>query len=365
MVTKSSVPAYLSKVLPVFLALATLVGCASPAYYTQAMSGHMKMMNQRQDIDLVLQNPNTDAELAAMLRVAQETRRFGVDELGLPDTRSYTQYVRTGRSAATWNVVATPEFSVQAKKWCFPVAGCVPYRGYFEEEDARRFAGKLRDRGYDVSVTPAVAYSTLGWFEDPLLDTMLVKGDVQLAAIIFHEMSHQQLYVKGDAAFNEGFAVFVEEIALEAWFGAHGKAEELQRWQADRKSSLRFSAFLLEQRQGLQELYSRDLPEAEMRTLKKTAFFSMKRRYHEIVDSEWHGKDFFAGWFENELNNARLALASTYRGNSCAFLLLYADAGGDLHTFMKQAARKASLPAAERSEWLHQDCAGIASAGDL
>ena len=193
MVTKSSVPAHSSKVLSVFLALATLAGCASPAFYTQAMSGHLKMMQQREDIDLVLQDPNTDAELAARLLVAKQARRFGIDVLGLPDTDSYTQYVHTGRSAATWNVVAAPEFSVQAKKWCFRVSGCVPYRGYFEKEDAERFAGKMRDRGYDVSVTPALAYSPLGWVDDPLLDTLRGDDDTQLAATIFHEMAHQRL----------------------------------------------------------------------------------------------------------------------------------------------------------------------------
>lgn len=358
-------PAHLLKIFSVSLALATLAGCASPAFYTQAMSGHLKMMKQREDIDRILQDPNTDAELAARLLAAKQARRFGIDELGLPDTDSYTQYVHTGRSAATWNVVAAPEFSVQAKKWCFPVSGCVPYRGYFEKKDAERFAGKMRDRGYDVSVTPAVAYSTLGWFDDPLLDTMLGDDDAQLAATIFHEMAHQQLYVKGDAAFSEGFAVFVEEKALESWFANQGNTEELGRWQSSRQTSLRFSSFLLEQRQSLQELYSRDLPEAEMRALKVAALSRMESRYHGIVETEWNGRDFYAGWFEKELNNARLALASTYRGNSCAFQHLYADAGSNLGEFMKHAAKKAALPTAERTIWLQQDCAGIASAGDL
>mgnify|MGYP001822093963 CR=1 FL=1 len=171
--------------------------------------------------------------------------------------------------------------------------------------------------------------------------------------------------MKGDAAFSEGFAVFVEEKALESWFEKQGNAEELGRWQASRQTSLRFSAFLLEQRQGLQELYSRDLPEAEMRTLKEAALSRMETRYHVMVETEWNGKDFYAGWFEKELNNARLALATTYRGNSCAFQHLYAEAGSNLGEFMKHAAEKAALPAAERTIWLQQDCTVIASAGDL
>ena len=358
-------PDPLFKLFCIILAVASLAGCASPAWYSQAMSGHLEMMRQREDIDIILQDPATGAELAKKLNTAQEARRFGISELGLPETDSYTQYVHTGRSAATWNVIAAPEFSVEAKKWCFPVAGCVPYRGYFEEEDAERFAAKLRNRGYDVTVTPAVAYSTLGWFDDPLLDTMLDFSDAQLAATIFHEMAHQQLYVKGDTAFNEGFAVFVEEKGLEAWFHSRGGVEDLERWRARRQSSARFSEFLSTERQTLGELYGRDLQETELRVLKKEAFAHMEARYHGMVETEWGGKDFFAGWFDKELNNARLALAAAYHGNNCAFMHLYTETGGNLVMFMKQAAQKASLSSAERTVWLQQECAGIASTGDL
>lgn len=358
-------PAHLSKTVLVFLSVAALAGCASPAWYGQAMSGHMEMMRNREDIDLVLRDPGTDAELAAKLKTAQDARRFGIEILGLPETDSYTQFVRTGRTAATWNVVAAPEFSIQARKWCFPVAGCVPYRGYFNEMDAERFAEKMRQRGYDVSVTPAVAYSTLGWFDDPLLDTMLHFSDARLAATIFHEMAHQQLYVKGDSAFSEGFAAFVEELALEAWLSQRDDSRALEDWRAARQSSTRFSGFLSTERQALGELYGRDLPEADMRRLKQEAFARMHARYTGIVESEWGGRDFFAGWFESELNNARLALASAYHGNSCAFLRLHGEAGGDFGTFMELAAQKASLSRADRTAWLQQDCAGIASTGDL
>lgn len=358
-------PAHSTKIVFTFIAVAALAGCVSPAWYGQAMSGHMAMMHQREDIDDLLLNPDTDPELAARLQLAREARHFGIEQLSLPDTDSYTQYVPTGRSAATWNVVVAPEFSVEPRKWCFPVAGCVPYRGYFREDSADQFAARMSDRGYDTSVTPAVAYSTLGWFDDPLLDTMLNYSDAQLAATIFHEMAHQELYVRGDAAFSEGFAVFVEEKGLEAWLLDRGDLGALEKWRDSHRASARFSEFLAAERERLVALYSRELPKAEMRSLKQEAFNRMAARYRDMVNEEWNGRSFYSGWFEKKLNNARLALAATYLGGSCAFQLLYAESGNDFAVFLQRAAEKAALPAEERASWLVQDCAGIASTGDL
>ncbi len=155
--------------IPVFL----LAGCAGPAWYTQAVSGHLALMTQRTGISEVLAEGKIDPALQQDLKLALEIRDFAINQLALPDNDSYTEFVQTGRQAVTWNIVATPEFSLEAKRWCFIIAGCVSYRGYFDQHKAERFAHKLEKKSYDVTISPAIAYSTLGWFDDPLLDTML------------------------------------------------------------------------------------------------------------------------------------------------------------------------------------------------
>lgn len=342
-----------------------LGGCATPSYYAQAVSGHWGLMKQRVEIDALLQDPRTDRELAAELRLALSIRDFGIHELGLPDSDAYRQYVATGQNAVTWNVVAAPEFSVRPRRWCFLVSGCVPYRGYFSEADANRFADTLRNRGYDVSVTPATAYSTLGWFDDPLLDTMFRHGEASLAGTLFHEMAHQALYVKGDTAFNESFAGFVETVGVERWLQARGAARELVQWQKAEAASLQFTSFLQEQRRQLAALYTLPLEGPEMRQRKQAFFDALYAAYQQMVQKDWQGADYFRGWFDGELNNARLALVSSYHGGQCAFAGLYREAGENMRRFIDLASEKSRLSRSRRSEWLQQPCAVIASAGDL
>jgi len=200
-----------------------LTGCAGPGYYAQAVSGHLDLMQARRDVAAVLADQGTGEELRQSLQAAAEIRAFAVTRLGLPDNGSFTEYAHTGREAVTWNVVAAPEFSLEPRHWCFPLAGCVPYRGYFDPLDAERLAARLAGKGNDVAVSPALAYSTLGWFRDPLLDTMFRYSEEQLAGIVFHELAHQKLYVKGDAAFNESYATFIEEIGVMLWLDSSGK----------------------------------------------------------------------------------------------------------------------------------------------
>jgi predicted aminopeptidase len=190
--------------------------CAGPGYYVQAVSGHWHLMRERTVIDEILGNPKTDPERARKLRHVQGILEFAEQELQLPAGDSYQSFVETRREAVVWNVVAAPEFSLSPRKWCFIVAGCVPYRGYFDHDDAQRFGLRLERKGLDVSVSPAGAYSTLGWFSDPLLDTMLTRSDWQLAAYLFHELAHRKLYVRGDTDFNEAYARHVEQIGAVA-----------------------------------------------------------------------------------------------------------------------------------------------------
>ena len=354
-----------STLLLTSLALLGLSGCASPAYYTQAAAGHFELLRQREPIEDLLADPGTDQELAARLRTAAAARQFAIDELGLPDTDSYTRFVKTGREAVTWNVIAAPEFSLEPRSWCFPVAGCVPYRGYFDPQDAERFAAAQRARGYDVVISPALAYSTLGWLEDPLLDTMLRYSDTQLVATLFHEMAHARLYVRGDAAFNEAFASFVGARGLERWLTSRGAAAPLAAWRSARRASHDFQALLDTTRAELAALYASGATQARLRAEKHAAFERMRDRYRVLVDGHWDGKDHFAGWFRNDLNNAGLALTRTYAGGQCAFAELFTEAGADFGRFYHLAEARAALSADARRVWLEQPCAAIASTGNL
>jgi predicted aminopeptidase len=349
----------------IILTLLHLPGCAGPSYYTQAISGHLALMGDREDIRVILDRAGTDPELQRELELALEIRAFATEQLGLPDNDSYTEFVRTGRQAVSWNVVAAPEFSIQARQWCFVVSGCVPYRGYFDQEKAAEFAQKMRDKSYDVTVSPAIAYSTLGWFDDPLLDTMLQYSDEQLAAFIFHELAHQQLYVKSDTVFNETYAGFVEEVAVRQWLQATGRHELLPHWQSMEKASTQFNELLMKTRARLAEEYNSGRSEAAMRVNKKMIFSDMKSEYQVMVNEQWNGRNYFKSWFSSELNNARLALINSYHGGVCAFTKLYESAGRDILQFQQLAAEKAAMGKEQRAAWLSQPCTVIASGRDL
>jgi predicted aminopeptidase len=333
-----------------------LAGCAGPAWYAQAVSGHLALMTQRTEINEVLAEEKMDPALQQDLNLAMEIRDFAINQLGLPDNDSYTQFVQTGRRAVTWNIVATPEFSLEAKQWCFIIAGCVSYRGYFDQHKAERFAHKLEKKSYDVTISPAIAYSTLGWFDDPLLDTMLQYPDEQLAAFIFHELAHQQLYVKGDTAFNEAYASFVEEAGVRAWLRSTGRDDLLLRWQSMNAASIQFEFLLRNTRDQLNGIYSSGLEEEKMRAQKKLIFSEMKTRYLALVNEHWSGINHYRSWFSFELNNARLALMKLYRGGNCAFEKLYESAGGDMVVFHQLATDRAALKPDERAAWLNQSC---------
>ena len=333
-----------------------LTGCAGPAWYAQAVSGHLALMTQRTEISEILAEDKMDPALQQDLKLAMEIRSFAIDQLGLPNNGSYTEFVQTGRRAVTWNIVAAPEFSLETKQWCFIVAGCVSYRGYFDQHKAERFAHKLETKSYDVTISPAIAYSTLGWFDDPLLDTMLQYPDEQLAAFIFHELAHQRLYVKGDTAFNEAYASFVEKTGVRAWLQSTGRDDLLVRWQSMNTASIQFNILLQNTRDQLNGIYSSGLNNEEMRSQKKLVFIEMKTRYLALVNEHWGGINHYRSWFSLELNNARLALMKLYRGGSCAFEKLYESAGGNIVFFHQLAADRAALNTDERAAWLNQSC---------
>jgi predicted aminopeptidase len=360
---RQQAPAYLVSAGMMFLLIIT--ACAGPSYYAQAVSGHMRLMGQRQDIADILDSSTADPEQQRKLKLSIDIREFAVNDLSLPDNNSYTQFVSTGQTAVTWNVVAAPEFSLLPKKWCFLASGCVTYRGYFKVGAAEKFANSLADKGFDTSVSAAIAYSTLGWFDDPLLDTMFQYSDDQLAAFIFHELAHQQLYVKGDTEFNEAYAGFVEEAGLTLWLQSSGRTEYRSMRQNASQASLQLNALLQTIRQELGQIYAGGNTEETMREAKFTVFAELVKKYQSLVDSQWEGHNYYKSMFSRDLNNASLALMNSYQGGSCAFEKLFRQAGGDLPEFHRLAAAKAGLTGDARSNWLNQPCEVIASNSDM
>jgi len=338
-----------------------LSACSGPGYYVQAFSGQWKLMHARQDIQLLLDDPATSAELAEQLQTATRILTFAETTLDLPANGSYASYVELKDNALVWNVVATKEFSLQPKKWCFVVAGCLPYRGFFKKPKAEKSAAKLRRKGLDVYLAAAPAYSTLGKFKDPLLSTMLTGSDIRIAAFLFHELAHQRLYIKDDGQFNESYASFVEETGVQTWLETTARQTELQQWQRLQTASSEFNSLIGDVREDLSELYGSNAGVIGKRRLKAELLDGLSASYEQLKTDRWGGKDYFSGWFSEPLNNAKLALYNTYEGGHCAFRNLYARTRGDMREFHRLAEQQAKLSKDERRTWLEQPCDAITS----
>jgi len=348
-----------------WLALMITPGCSSVAYYGQAVSGHLSLMRRREPVDKLLIDSQTEPALAEQLKQAQAILDFAETALGLDADGSYRKVVISGQSAVSWNVIVAEEFSVDAKLWCFPVAGCVPYRGYFKQQKAQQVAEKSRSKGFDVYISPALAYSTLGWFDDPLIDTMFQYSETQLAAILFHELAHKKLYVADDTDFSESFAEFVESVGVQRWLQHTGNSGALESWSKRRLAQPQFDALLASTRDTLRKIYGSGASPEQLRTMKQDTLDRMKTDYFRLVEQEWQGNDYFAGWVEGDLNNAKLALAESYAGGICAFSALFGQAGGNLADFYVLAKQKSIESEALRKSWMHQPCPEFASVPDL
>jgi predicted aminopeptidase len=349
----------------VLLLVFFLAACSGPGYYLQAVSGQWKLMHARQDIQALLDDPATSPELAEQLQAANQIQAFAQSVLDLPGDESYSSYVEVEGDALVWNVVATEEFSLQPKEWCFPVAGCVPYRGYFKRQKAEQSATRLHNKGMDVLVSPVAAYSSLGWFKDPLLSTMLSDSDVHLASYLFHELAHQRLYVKGDGLFNEAYASFVEKTGVKAWLESSHRHDDLLRWRQRQEASKDFTELIGDVRKQLTDVYFSDQPDTVKRELKADIFDTFFRSYEQLSIEKWQGHRYYDSWFEPPPNNAKLALYTTYESGLCVFQKLLDSANNNLHEFHRLAEQKASLQKAERKEWLQQRCSVIAPQDNL
>jgi predicted aminopeptidase len=323
-------------------------GCAAP-YYWQAIGGQLELLRKREPIEEILADASADPQLKATLARIETMRRFAVQELELPDNDSYTSYVALDRPYVVWNVVATPEFSVDPQRWCFPFAGCVAYRGYFDKAAADQFAAKLAADGLDVQSGGSTAYSTLGYFDDPVLSTMVRGGEQYVASLLFHELAHQRLYVKGDSEFSEAFAMVIEELGTERWLSEHGTPLDLERYRAARQRRAEFGELIAKQQTRLRALYATGTPVEQLRLEKERAFDELRREY-AALKGKWQGSAEYDAWFAQPLNNATLASVATYTRWLPALRARVQEVG--LSAFYEQAAEIAELDAAQREERL-------------
>lgn len=316
--------------------LVSLAGC----YYLQAARGQLELMRTSESIDALINAQATPAELVRRLQLVQDARIFSIAKLGLPDNDSYRSYADIEREYVVWNVVAAPEFSLSAKRWCFPVAGCVNYRGYFSEQAAQRQAAKLEQQGYDVAVGGVAAYSTLGKFSDPVLNTMMRWDDVGLVAVMFHELAHQLLYVKGDSGFNESFATAVEEIGIERWLASREPGPGAEAYRERRQLRQRLMQIVAAARSDLDEIYSSQSDVEQKRSRKQ---HRLERLTADLnVEFEKSG-DARPNWLRAGLNNARLASLILYHGRLPEFRRLLRACDGDIRCFYARARELAEV----------------------
>jgi predicted aminopeptidase len=335
----------LARLAALLLLAVPLGGC----YLAHVAAGQLDLNSRRVPIAQLLDDPDLDPALRERLEYVAAVRHFSIEALGLPDNSSYTSYAELGRSHVVWNVFAAPEFSVEARNWCFPIAGCVSYRGYFREARAQDYAAGLARRGDDVHVTPVAAYSTLGHFEDPVLSSMLRYDDVTLAALLFHELAHQVVYVPGDSEFNEAFATVVEFEGTRRWLEAQGRAAELDTFLLTRERFFLVADLMVATRQQLEALYASGQPAAVLRQDKAGAIDGLRADYQRLRAS-WEGGPHMDALFEGEINNARLAAISTYHACVPPLRAELDALGGDLEAFYGLARRLAAAPAEERRQ---------------
>ena len=337
----------LTKLAAAGAALAAIASCQTMGYYAQAVGGQMELWQATRPIEQWVADEHTEPQLRERLERIAAIRDFASRELMLPDNQSFRGYADLHRPYVVWNVFAAPEFSLEPVQWCFPFAGCVAYRGYFSEENAQRFASKMDDKGLDVFVGGVPASSTLGWFDDPVLNTFVNYHEAELARLMFHELAHQIAYVCDDTAFNESFATAVELEGVRRWIESYGTPEAQQAFDEAQARKAQFLALVTRTRTSLKKLYSASLPEEEMRAAKVAAFRGLHEEY-SVLKSSWGGFNGYDRWFQQPLNNAKLVSVAAYFDHVDAFQVMIRRAGGDLGAFYEEVRKLAKLPKSQR-----------------
>jgi predicted aminopeptidase len=342
------------------LSFVMLAGCADTRYYWQSVTGHLQLMQAAKPVDDWLADPQTPESLKQRLTLAREVRQYAVSQLHLPDNASYHRYAKLPRRYVVWNVVAAPEFSLTLTTWCFPVAGCVGYRGYFSEADAQEEANRLRATGLEASVYGVPAYSTLGWMNwlggDPLLSTFVNYPDGELARMLFHELSHQVLYVADDTVFNESFATAVERLGSEAWLANQASPQARADYLAFNSRRQQFRALTRATRAKLAEIYMRNSPIDQTNTAltaaKKAAMDDFEQAYVALKAS-WGGYSGYDAWVA-QANNAAFGAQAAYDELVSGFEALFQHEGRDWPRFYEAVKQLGKLDKTQRSEHLRQ-----------
>lgn len=328
-----------------------LSACSTVNYYAHVAKGQGELVMNRREVSKVLADPATDDATRKRLALSQDARRFATNRLGLPDNRSYTSYVKLDRSYVVWNVFATPRYSISAIQHCFPFAGCVAYRGYFSKDKANAEAKQLEAGGDDVYVGGVSAYSTLGWFSDPILSSMMRWDDDELAGTIFHELAHQLIYVKDDSAFNESFASFVQEEGLREWRQSRGLSPQDDH---DKTMDDGFTWLVMDLRDRLKRLYASGVDEQAMAAGKRQTIDDFRVRYAQWRDLDWPNDHRYDAWVSAPINNARLLPFGIYDRWTPVFLALFRHAEGQWPAFYASVRQFAQQPYAERQKSLQQ-----------
>ncbi|GAB0056623.1 hypothetical protein SIID45300_00931 [Candidatus Magnetaquicoccaceae bacterium FCR-1] len=341
-----------------FVAVAGLSGCGEwPYYYWQATTGEMEILIQRRSVESLLADAETPPGLRSRLMLADRLRRFAEGELRLPSSGTFRDYADLRRPFVTRVVFATPELSLEPRRWCFPVVGCLAYRGYFDDREARRQAESLRREGLDVHLSASPAHSTLGWFADPLLNTFIDWPEGRLAGLMFHELAHEKFYIPDDTTFNESFAEAVSRIGVERWLERTGQGEALSRLRRDWIERARFVEQVEAVRERLTTLYAGPSTEAEKRSGKREIFANA------VLEAErWDGKPgdpereatrrAYGRWWRDGINNAKLISVGIYSAWVPAFLGILEENHGDLEGFYRSVQALAELPMEARNERL-------------
>ena len=343
-------PNYRHGLLPGLVSCLLLSGCQSAAFYTQATVGQSELLWHSRPIGEVLADPQTPEGIRERLILVESVRQFAGKVLALPVNHSYQRYVDIERDFVMWNVFAAAEFSVASELFCYPIAGCVGYQGYFNKADAMAFADTLATQGFDVSVGPVAAYSTLGWFADPVVSSVLNYSEPDLAGLVFHELAHERVYIKDDTTFNESFATFVEREGVRRWLASRGQQVDiprLEKFQAQRDAVI---DLIRGARGELQVLYMEALSAEEMRWRKVAVFDQLQADYSKMRRAgdanDW------GDWFANNLNNAKLASIGAYHDRVEYFEQLFERANRNFEVFYRLVEQLGDSPREDRNRLL-------------
>src|SRR4051812_19564162 len=354
------------------LVLIAVSGCQTIGFYAQAFRGQYQIFAHEKPIDKLVVDPQTSDRLRQRLELLQSLRGFAASDLHLPVDGHYRKYVDLHRPFVVWNVEAAPEFSLEPKSWWYPLVGRLDYRGYFSKPGASKYADYLRKKGYDVHVGGVEAYSTLGWFKDPILNTFVFEPDADLAEIVFHELGHQRVFARGDTDFNEAFATTVGQEGARRWLQKKGNAKALETYHLAQRHNNDFVQLIARTREKLEKLYGDERNDEgklkaakvrpitdpdELRKRKQAIYAQMQKDYAEVKRS-WGGTSEYDQWFAAAVNNAQLNSVAAYYDLVPGFERILTLNGGDLEKFYNEAERLSKMQKKERQQWLRTLAAG-------